>query len=104
LDLHAIYNNRCGFFAQFQALWNRQSNQGYVPDIPGDDFWQLNVFVGYRFPRRKAELMIGLLNIANQDYRLKSTQFIHGVAARTDFDGALAIQFLNGSNEGKGID
>ena len=31
-------------------------------------FWQLNAFVGYRFPHRKAELPLGLLNITGQNY------------------------------------
>jgi len=70
LSLHAIYNHRCGGFGQLQALWNHQSNRGYTPDISGDDFWQLNAFVGYRFYNRAAELRVGLLNITDQDYRL----------------------------------
>ena len=39
-------------------------------DALSDDFWQVNAFVGYRFPRRRAEIRLGLLNIADQDYRL----------------------------------
>jgi len=70
ISLHTIYNHPSGMFAQFQALWNLQSNRGYAPDRPGNDFWQLNAFVGYRFPGRKAELMIGVLNLTDKDYRL----------------------------------
>jgi len=70
LDLHTIYNHRSGFFVQLQALWNRQSNKGYFADMPGDDFWQFGAIAGYRFPRRKAELTLGVLNFTDQDYRL----------------------------------
>jgi hypothetical protein len=70
LNLYALYNLPCGFFAQFSSVWSSQSNQGYSPDIPGDDFWQFNVFAGYRFLRRQAEVRVGLLNIGDQDYRL----------------------------------
>jgi tetratricopeptide (TPR) repeat protein len=70
LDLSAIYNGASGAFLQFQALWNQQDNQGYTPDEVGDHFWQLNVLAGYRFPRRKAELMLGLLNLTDRDYHL----------------------------------
>lgn len=59
-----------GFFASGEALWTSQHNHGYVPDIPGDDFWQFNLYAGYRLPNRRAELRLGLLNIADQDYRL----------------------------------
>jgi len=70
LSLFAIYNHPCGFFAEAQSLWYAQNNKGYGSSAPGDDFWQFNAFVGYRFPRRNAEVMLGLLNITDQDYRL----------------------------------
>jgi tetratricopeptide (TPR) repeat protein len=70
LDLFAIYNNPCGFFAEGQALWYGQNNFGYSGAIPGDDFWQFNVYAGYRFPRRRAEVTLGLLNLADQNYKL----------------------------------
>jgi hypothetical protein len=60
----------CGFFAEGEALWFNQSNEGYTPDEPGDDFWQFNLYAGYHFPRRKAEVTLGLLNLAGQDYNL----------------------------------
>jgi hypothetical protein len=68
--LDAVFNHPAGGFADFQALWSKQSNQGYLPDIPGDNFWHFNAFVGYRFPRRRAEVRVGLLNLTDQDYRL----------------------------------
>jgi tetratricopeptide (TPR) repeat protein len=70
VNLYAMFNHPSGFFAEGQSLWNSQSNRGYVPDLPGDDFWQFNVFAGYRFPRRWAELRLGVLNLSDQDYRL----------------------------------
>jgi hypothetical protein len=70
LNLSAIYNHPCGFFAKGEALWDSQFNEGYTPGEPGADFWQFNAFLGYRFPRRKAEIMLGLLNITGQNYNL----------------------------------
>ena len=68
--LYAIYQHRCGFFGQFDTIWSQQSNRGYSPDIPGDDFWQFNVYVGYRFLQRRAEARVGVLNLTDQDYQL----------------------------------
>jgi outer membrane receptor protein involved in Fe transport len=31
---------------------------------------QMNAFAGYRSPRRRAELRLGLLNLTDRDYRL----------------------------------
>lgn len=70
VNLLAIYNHPSGFFAQFDSLWTRQSSRGFVPVLPGDDFWQFNFSVGYRFPRRHAEVRLGVLNLAGRDYRL----------------------------------
>jgi outer membrane receptor protein involved in Fe transport len=70
LKLFLAYNHRCGFFSQFVSLWNSQSNRGYTPDRPGDDFWQHDFYVGYRFPRRAAEIRLGILNLTDRDYQL----------------------------------
>jgi len=70
VDLYALYTHGSGFFGMAESAWYAQSNQGYSPDRPGDDFWQFNVFVGYRFPRRRAEVKLGILNLTDQDYRL----------------------------------
>ena len=70
LNLLVNYNHPSGFFAQAEALWWAQSNDGYTPARPGDDFWQGNVYAGYRFPRRRAELRLGLLNLTDRDYQI----------------------------------
>jgi hypothetical protein len=70
LDLFAIFNHPCGFFGEGEALWYSQHNIGYAGTEPGDDFWQINIFGGYRFPRRRAALTLGLLNLTGQNYKL----------------------------------
>jgi tetratricopeptide (TPR) repeat protein len=70
VDLTANYNHPCGIFAEGDALWHGQSNEGYNPAEPGDNFWQFNAFAGWRSPRRRMEVTVGLLNIAGQDYKL----------------------------------
>lgn len=70
VHLYALAYSHSGWFGQFDSVWSQQSNQGYAPDIPGDDFWQFNLHVGRRFWRRHAEVRASLLNVADQDYRL----------------------------------
>jgi tetratricopeptide (TPR) repeat protein len=67
---YLLFHHPTGIFAQADSVWSHQSNDGYTPARPDEDFWQFNVFVGYRFLRRQAEARIGLLNITDQDYRL----------------------------------
>jgi outer membrane receptor protein involved in Fe transport len=47
------------------ALNNRDA-----ASLADDEFWQINFLAGYRFPRRKAEITLGVLNLTDQDYRL----------------------------------
>jgi outer membrane receptor protein involved in Fe transport len=70
VNLFALFNHASGMFGQVDSLWSQQSNRGAASGLPGDDFWQFNAFVGYRFLRRAAEVRVGLLNISDQDYRL----------------------------------
>ena len=70
VHLYGIYNHWSGAFGQASTVWSHQSNHGYAGTRPGDDFWQFNVHVGYRFLRRHGEVGIGLLNITDRDYRL----------------------------------
>lgn len=75
LQLAARYSRPCGFFAEAQAQWFAQHSRHYhntlLPDdVPDEEFWRFNLFAGYRFAKRRAEVRLGLLNLADEDYRL----------------------------------
>jgi tetratricopeptide (TPR) repeat protein len=67
VTLSGIFNSPCGFFAEGNADWYSQDNRG---SLPNDHFWQLNAFAGYRFPRRRAAITLGILNLTDQNYKL----------------------------------
>ena len=78
VSLFVLYNHPCGFFARAEANWYAQRNSGYTVDTtdsetgqPRDDFWQFNVYCGYRFHRNQCEVSCGLLNIGGTDYKLE---------------------------------
>lgn len=93
LNLTAICNLPTGFFTEGEALWFRQDNQGYTPDEPGDDFWQCNLFAGYRSPRRKMEVTVGLLNIAGKDYHLNPLNIYNELPRTRTLEVRLQINF-----------
>jgi tetratricopeptide (TPR) repeat protein len=93
LNMYAIYSHRCGFFSQFHSIWNTQSNHGYAPDLPGDDFWQFNFFAGYRFPRRLAEIRLGILNLTDRDYRLNPLNLYFEQPRERTFTARLRFSF-----------
>jgi len=92
-ELFAIYNHPSGFFLRGEALWNDQSNAGYTPNLPGDDFWQFNAFAGYRFLHRRAELRLGLLNIGGQDYNLNPLNLHEEYPRQRTFTMRLRLNF-----------
>jgi tetratricopeptide (TPR) repeat protein len=93
LDLTAICNLPTGFFAEGEAQWFGQNNTGYTPAEPGDDFWQFNLFAGYRSPRRKMEATIGLLNIAGQDYNLNPLNIYNELPRTRTLEVSLQFNF-----------
>ncbi len=88
-SLFGNYYLPCGFFSQFQANWWIQHNAynnfaaGGVSE-PGNDFWQCNLFAGYRFPRRHIEMAVGLVNMFNQGYNIDPvTYYLEQARTRT---------------------
>ena len=75
VQLFALYNHPSGFFARAEGYWAQQSNVGYLPDIPGDDIIQLNLYVGYRFRRNYGDITLGFLNLNDQDYKLNPLNY-----------------------------
>jgi len=77
LSLFGNWNSPSGLFARAEANWYSQQlgddqNGLSVGVLPrnGDEFWQLNALLGYRFNRNHAEISVGVLNINGADYRL----------------------------------
>jgi len=92
-SLDANVNLPCGFFAQWESDWYHQDNSGYSPSLPGSDFWQHNIFTGYRFPRRYAEIRLGLLNLSNTDYRLNPLNLHVDLPRGRAFTASLRLNF-----------
>jgi outer membrane receptor protein involved in Fe transport len=92
-EIYLVYNSPSGFFSRAEALWNRQSSTGYSPVLAGDDFWQYNLFVGYRFLRRHAEVRFGLFNVSDQNYNLNPLNLHPDYSRRRTFDMRLRLNF-----------
>ena len=77
VSLNAHWNSPTGLFATVEANWYLQDLDddplGQAPGAApreGDEFWQFNALLGYRFNRNQSEVSVGVLNIADSDYRL----------------------------------
>jgi tetratricopeptide (TPR) repeat protein len=76
-SIFGIWNSRFGLFARAEANWyfqhlNDDPNNTSIGQSTrdGDDFWQYNAIVGYRFNHNRAEISLGVLNIGDTDYQL----------------------------------
>jgi outer membrane receptor for monomeric catechols len=84
LHLFVQYAHPSGFFGLFQSVWTDQTHDyqigipsalGFSQGTEGDDFWQFNVWAGYRFLRRRAEIAAGVLNLTDRDYQLSPVNY-----------------------------
>ena len=104
LRLSGIYRHPSGLFAQGDGILFAQQRErdGFRTDVsqpdprlslPADTFWQANFVAGFRFPRQKAEVAVGVLNIFDRDYRLDPiNQHVDPPRSRT-FYARLLINF-----------
>jgi Tfp pilus assembly protein PilF len=89
LSLFGNYYLPCGFFSQGQVNWWAQHNANNNFAVtggpePGANFWQCNLYAGYRFPRRHIEMALGLVNMFNQGYNVDPvTYFLEQARNRT---------------------
>ncbi|MBI4327406.1 MAG: FecR domain-containing protein [Chloroflexi bacterium] len=97
LNLYVIFNHPCGGFAQINSVWTRQewsfnSAKQSLQDVD-DDLWQFNAFVGYRFPRRQAEVRVGVLNLTDRDYQLNPLTLYAELPRERTFIASLRLNF-----------
>ena len=93
LLLSARFNHRSGLFARAEGLWLVQDNGGNQSGLAGDNFWQVNLFGGYRFWQRRAQVQCGVLNLTDQDYRLNPLNLHPELAHRRTFTMSVDFSF-----------
>jgi tetratricopeptide (TPR) repeat protein len=92
-QLYLLWNLPCGFFAGWSSDWYHQVNHGYSPALPTPDFWQHQVFAGYVFPHRRAELRFSVLNLADTGYALNPLNEQYGLTQGRTFTVTLRLNF-----------
>jgi hypothetical protein len=100
-DLHQasgyiLFNHPSGLFARAETDWYHQSSSTlfyYNTQVPGDDFFQENLFVGYRFAHRRVELLLGILNLSDQDYHLNPLTVYAELPRKRSFIARLKFEF-----------
>jgi hypothetical protein len=87
------FNHPSGFFARAEMHWYGQANSGWTPAEPGDRFFQYNLFAGWYFAHRRAELQFGILNLTGGSYNLNSLTPYQGLPESRVFEAKLNFMF-----------
>jgi Tfp pilus assembly protein PilF len=69
-SVNVRYNHPSGVFAIAQAAYYWQHNAKDSAALADEAFPQVNLSVGYRFPRQRGEVSVGGLNLNGADYHL----------------------------------
>jgi Flp pilus assembly protein TadD len=91
--LYGIFNHPCGWFAELDGVWSSQSNHGYAGTEPGDHFWQLDLFGGYRLWHRRVEARVGVLNVTDRNYQLNPLTLYNELPRERTFVAELKLFF-----------
>jgi tetratricopeptide (TPR) repeat protein len=102
-QVFAIYNHPSGWFGRLEGYWAQQSNvqptgrpdvaHDGAPDIPGDEIFQLNAYVGYRFRRNYGDVTLGFLDINDQDYKLNPLNYYNELPRERTFVARVRLNF-----------
>lgn len=85
-------NHESGVFAGWDSTWRAQWRSG-LGGRGEEDFWQHDLHVGYRWPRRHAEIRVGIQNLADTDYRLDPLNLMVEPARGRLMYGSLRLNF-----------
>ena len=90
---YLLFNHPSGFFARVDVTWYHQQNSGYTPALPGDDFVQENLLVGWFFFKRRLQIQAGILNLSGQDYHLNPLNAYSELPRERTYMGRVNFQF-----------
>ncbi|HVM50105.1 MAG TPA: tetratricopeptide repeat protein [Candidatus Acidoferrum sp.] len=93
LNGYIRFNHPSGFFAVADAYWYHQNNYGYTPALPGDNFPQLNFYVGYYFYRRHGQITLGILDANDRNYHLNPLNYYAELPRKITFTAGLNFVF-----------
>lgn len=92
LQLFTGIQHPSGFFARVESVFTKQNHEGSIQ--PADEsVWQSNVWAGYRFWQRRAEISAGILNIGDKDYQLHPIHYYNELPRERTFAARFRLSF-----------
>jgi tetratricopeptide (TPR) repeat protein len=87
------YQHPSGWFGEWHSTWNHQRSETNDRQPTLENFWQHDLFAGYRFPRRRAEIRLGILNLTDADHRLHPLTLDQPLPRQRTFTASLRLNF-----------
>lgn len=91
--LYAIVNHSSGLFGGMEGVYYDQENRDFPQPVGHESFWDANVWMGYRFPQRRAELRLALLNLTDHDHRLHPLNAVGALPRVRTLTVSLKLEF-----------
>jgi hypothetical protein len=89
----ALLNHPSGFSVRTEVQWYHQNISVPPPAEPTSDFFQSNLYVGWRLRRQRAEIRLGVLNLNGADYRLNPVNPYVELPRKRVFDARFSLNF-----------
>jgi tetratricopeptide (TPR) repeat protein len=93
VSLEGLFQHPSGFFVSVEGQWWAQELRADLSSVPGDQFWQANAQAGYRSPRRRLEISLGVLNITGRNYNLFPINLYPDLPRQRTFASRLQLNF-----------
>jgi outer membrane receptor protein involved in Fe transport len=71
-EFSLLYNHPSGWFGRWASRIDHQWNDAPFPD---ESIWRHDILLGYRFPRRRLEVMVGVQNLTDQSPQINPLNF-----------------------------
>ena len=92
IQMFAGVQHPSGFFTRAEGVYSRQSHQGTIQPA-NESLWQWNLWAGYRFWQRRAEMSAGILNIGDQNYQLHPIHYYNELPRERTFTARFRLSF-----------
>jgi Flp pilus assembly protein TadD len=92
LQLFTGIQHPSGFFARVEGIFSRQSHDDST-QTADESVWQWNLWAGYRFWQRRAEVSTGILNIGDHDYQLHPLHYYNELPRERTFAARFRLSF-----------
>jgi hypothetical protein len=93
VNFYLLYNHPSGFYALGESHLYLQHNRVSSGSLADESFNQINLYAGFRFPRQRADITVGVMNLTASDYHLNPINLYEELPRSRVFFGRVRFSF-----------